>query len=180
MMESPAFGSLLDGLAARGGDELERILTFLTPVDRAGTRRLNRAICAVASADSLWAPVLAARGFTPAGCTLWAASGGARGAPRTAFELYGRVHQREACEVELMRRSCSRAAPRRWWAEVALDLLNPFDSPVWLFFSAARDESAEHAGLYAGDEETRSPGAPSYLTPVGGAGRVQPAARPAR
>ena len=41
---------------------------------------------------------------------------------------------------------------KKWFMECALDLLNPFDTPVWLLFSTARDSSS----------------ASSYLQPSGG------------
>ena len=44
--------TVLAALGARGGDELERVLTFLSPEDRAKSRLLNHALLAAASADA--------------------------------------------------------------------------------------------------------------------------------
>ena len=132
--------SLLESLAERGGDELGKIFLLLSPAEACGARLLNRAFSTIATADGVWAPRLLARGFTSHGLSLL-----------PAFQLFVRLHQREACRLELLRRHCttSRGGHRRWWTEGALDLLNPFDEPVWLLFSAARP----------------IPRAPSYLQP---------------
>ena len=141
-MDDEAFTNLLDALAHRAADCLDVILLLLPATACATLRLVNRSVSAAASADSCWTPRLVAKGFTAEGLALM-----------PALALYGRVHQREACDIELLRRSRLRnASQEKWFAECALDLLNPFDTPVWLLFSTARDSSS----------------ASSYLQPSGG------------
>ena len=117
----PTFNSLLNDLAMQNVDALVHLLSFLPPVDVAAARLLNRDISAAASDDSVWRPLLLDRGFLLPGLNAWA--------PRPAFVLYGRLHEREACELELLRRT---KLQESWYAESTLDLLNPFDEPVWV------------------------------------------------
>ena len=141
-MDDEAFTNLLDALAHRAADCLDVILLLLPATACATLRLVNRSVSAAASADSCWTPRLVAKGFTAEGLALM-----------PALALYGRVHQLEACDIELLRRSRLRnASQEKWFAECALDLLNPFDTPVWLLFSTARDSSS----------------ASSYLQPSGG------------
>lgn len=166
-------GSLLHNLADRGGDELHAILVLLSPAERANARLISRIMCKAASADTLWTPLLSALGFTAEGLRAWAESS-SESFDRPAHELYGRVHSREVCEVEMARR-CQHIG--RWWAECALDLLNPYDQPVWLLFSPAADD-VEYSEVYlsggaaAADEQANAssrsaaPGKPAYLQPT--------------
>ena len=128
----------------------------------ARVRLISRAMSVFASSNSLWSSRLRARGFTSEGLRVWSEDG------RPAYELFGRIYRREACEVELLRRSGP--GPGRWWAEAALDLLNPYDVPTWLLFSAAVDDSdysevcaEEGDGTPAFEPKQRGP---SYLQPI--------------
>ena len=83
-LEAHCFTSLLGSLASRGDDELAHIFSFLSPAERAASRLISHAIGDAASADQVWAPLLVQRGFTAEGLRAWA--------PRSALELYSRVH----------------------------------------------------------------------------------------
>jgi hypothetical protein len=169
------FSNLLDAVAARA-DEFERVTSYLSPAERASLRLVSRRLCAATSDDGLWMPDLFAKGFTAEALEMWAKSGQAS-VVRPAHELFGRVYQREMCCVELVRRAYSRITSR-WWAEGALDLLNPFDTPAWLLFSVAGDDGTD-SGVSSGGDAEGMPAltctGPPYLQPVtgGAAGRVR-------
>ena len=153
--EAVAFSLLHELANSCGGDELHHVLSLLSATQWATVRLVSRDCCLAASADSLWSPLLSALGFTPEGLSLWA-DGGGGGMRRPFHELYGRIHRREACEIDLLRRSHrfdAEIGNRRWWAEGALDLLNPYDCPVWLLFSAAVDDIDYAEGHYLGGDE---------------------------
>ena len=62
--------ALLDALAGRAGDELERVLGMLPPRDRAVARCVSTALRAAASDEDYWAEQLRAAGLTAEGLAL--------------------------------------------------------------------------------------------------------------
>lgn len=166
------FVNILDSLcSSRGSDEFERVVSFLSPEQRAQLRLICRQVAGAASADGVWVSLLYDRGFTREGLRAWALGTSTGRLPRPLFELYGRLHQREALQAELLCHTSTvhDGGLRRWWAESAIDMLNPFDQPVWLLFSAAAVEDHEgssHTDATATSIHIPTPHGPHYFQPT--------------